>query len=108
MSDFSSFYDYLKKVYMPTLIIVFILSCIVVLFPEYDNFDFKKLESTKLNRVYEGEINSYSWVKRVENIDGLILGSSTLRYGISCETIKSEDYPQWINLSMDARDPVVF
>jgi hypothetical protein len=59
-------------------------------------------------RAYNLEIEDYAWMKKIDKIDGLVIGSSTLRYGLSCGLLESEAYKQWVNLSMDARDPVVF
>lgn len=56
---------------------------------------------------YHEEINSYSWLGKVPNIHGFILGSSSLRYGVSATDL-AKSGEVWVNLSMDARDPAVF
>ncbi|MDP1844478.1 MAG: hypothetical protein Q8K64_13755 [Sediminibacterium sp.] len=69
-------------------------------------FSKTKLSESDLSHAYATEINSYGWVTNVDKIAGFILGSSTLRYGISANRLSKND-SVWINFSMDARDPVV-
>jgi hypothetical protein len=60
----------------------------------------------KLTGAYAGEISSYSWATQCGPIEGLVLGSSSLRYGLSATGISDSSH-KWLNFSYDARDPVV-
>lgn len=60
----------------------------------------------KLTAAYAGEISSYSWSTNCGPIEGIILGSSSMRYGLSANGI-SDSGKQWLNFAYDARDPVV-
>jgi hypothetical protein len=46
-------------------------------------------------------------LNNLNSIDGIVLGSSTLRYGLSMDSINKNLHQTWVNLAMDARDPVV-
>lgn len=59
-----------------------------------------------LATAYSGETSSYDWVNKVGPAAGFLLGSSTMRYGVSSAALRSGD-SVWINFAMDARDPVV-
>lgn len=60
-----------------------------------------------LRNRYTSEIEKYSWLSKLSHIDGFILGSSSLHYGVSCKEL-SRDNETWVNLSNDARDPVMY
>ena len=60
-----------------------------------------------LSMAYAKEVNGYGWVTKVKNVKGFVFGSSSLRYGVSSNTLAGND-STWINFSMDARDPIVF
>ena len=68
---------------------------------------FKKysISDAQLKNAYANEVGAYSWVMHTGPTEGIILGSSTLRYGLSTTLLKHCD-SNWVNLSMDARDPV--
>ncbi len=65
-----------------------------------------KADERELQAAYSGELSSYAWASNCGPVHGIILGSSTLRYGLSSNGI-SDPGKQWINFSYDARDPVV-
>ena len=64
-----------------------------------------KLSNDVLARAYHDQINACSWVTRVDSIEGFILGSSGLKYGLSCNDLRTND-SVWVNFSQDARDPI--
>ena len=66
-----------------------------------------KIPGNMLQHVYTGDIDNTNWVDHFDSVYGVILGSSTLKYGVSCNEIKRNN-ETWVNLSMDARDPVMF
>ena len=102
MNHFKSFIQYLSRTYLPAFLVLFIL------FGSAFFLSNNKTAEEEYCRAYNLEIEDYAWMKKINKIDGLVLGSSTLRYGLSCGLLQSETYKQWVNLSMDARDPVVF
>jgi hypothetical protein len=102
MSDFKLFINYLLKIFLPGVSLIIIL----LYFSFFE--EIQTLSEKKLSQAYSCEIEEYAWINRIDSIDGVILGSSSLRYGLSCELLKSKDYKQWVNLSKDARDPIVF
>jgi hypothetical protein len=102
MGDFKLFIRYLFRVYiLPILLVITLLFIMLNLGPQ-------KITEKDLYNAYKNDIESYNWIAGIDSIDGVILGSSTLRYGLSCGLLKSQVYKQWVNLSMDARDPIVF
>lgn len=64
-----------------------------------------EIRHSELSTSYKGNVNSYAWVGKINNCKGFILGSSTLRYGLSSKELSNND-SIWINFSMDARDPI--
>jgi hypothetical protein len=102
MGQFKLFIQYLAKVYLPGFFLL------ILIFAAPFFLKFNNTSEKELHFAYYSEIEAYKWTKRINKIDGLILGSSTLRYGLSCDLLQSDQYRQWVNLSMDARDPVVF
>ena len=66
-----------------------------------------KLSDSMLRYSYKPDLEYAGWVDHYDSVYGVILGSSTLRYGLSCSEIKKNN-ETWVNLSMDARDPVEF
>lgn len=64
------------------------------------------LDENKLTNAYKNELDSYRWVNKVDSVQGFIMGSSSLRYGVSASMLQQEG-KQWINFAMDARDPIV-
>lgn len=67
------------------------------------------LSEKKLGKALADSAASYGWVSKVgNNNQALLLGSSTVKYGLSCEVLNklSGDSLAWINLAADARDPV--
>ncbi len=59
-----------------------------------------------LQNAYATSIDEYAWVSRTGPAQGFLLGSSTIRYGVSCSLLRSDD-SLWYNFAMDARDPIV-
>ena len=102
MNHFKSFIQYLSRIYLPGFLVLFLFFGSAFLLLN------SKTVEEEYRRAYSLEIEDYAWMKKINKIDGLVLGSSTLRYGLSCSLLESEVYKQWVNLSMDARDPVVF
>ena len=80
--------------------IIGILILIISLFNE------TKVSESAISAAYAREVNGYGWVTKLDKVTGFILGSSTLKYGISAKNLSLKD-SVWINFSMDARDPVV-
>jgi hypothetical protein len=102
MSDFNRFKNYLIRIVSPAFAIIVLVCGITIFFPRSE-----KVSEDKLIIAYKDQIQSYKWTAEVDSIDGIILGSSTLRYGLSSNLLKSKEYAQWVNFSMDARDPIV-
>jgi hypothetical protein len=102
MGDFKRFRKYLICNLIPSFAIIILFAGITIFFPSTI-----KLTEEKLFEAHEDQINNYAWTDKMDSIDGIILGSSTLRYGLSSTLLKSKEYPQWVNFSMDARDPIV-
>ncbi len=65
------------------------------------------ITETDLESAYAEELNSYSWIQKVDTVQGYIFGSSSLRYGVSSKLLDDSN-GHWLNLSKDARDPIVF
>lgn len=101
MTDFKHFKNYLIRIVSPAFAII-ILVCGITIFYPRTVITYKKLVDA-----HNDQIQSYQWTAEVDSIDGIILGSSTLRYGLSSNLLKSKEYAQWVNFSMDARDPIV-
>ena len=59
-----------------------------------------------LQNAYATSIAEYMWVSHTGPAKGFLLGSSTIRYGVSCSLLHSDD-SLWYNFAMDARDPIV-
>lgn len=102
MSDFKHFKKYLIRTILPSFAIIVLISVITIFYPGTIN-----LSEDKLVEEHKDQIQNYTWTSDLDSIDGIILGSSTLRYGLSSALLKSKEYAQWINFSMDARDPIV-
>lgn len=60
----------------------------------------------KLTGAYAGEISGYSWATQCGPVEGIVLGSSSLRYGLSAKGISDSGH-KWLNFAYDARDPIV-
>jgi len=63
----------------------------------------------KLEKVFRNSGNAYNWVSSVTHPrQVLLLGSSTVKYGLSCTLLNehSRDSLAFINLAADARDPL--
>ena len=62
----------------------------------------------KMENVYEGIGNDYKWIGNKLGPKSLLLGSSTVRYGIGAKQLTelSNDGITYLNLAMDARDPI--
>ncbi len=69
----------------------------------------KLFAESKLEKVFAGSASAYQWISDVQHSGKvLLLGSSTVKYGLSCLTLNklSHDSLAFINLGADARDPV--
>lgn len=102
MTDFKRFRKYLIRTLFPSFATIFIVTIITIFYPQTVN-----LTEEKLVEVHQDQIQNYKWTAAMDSIDGIILGSSTLLYGVSSTLLKSTEYSQWVNFSMDARDPIV-
>lgn len=63
----------------------------------------------KLGNVFINAGGNYKWLSKVNhNSKVLLMGSSSVRYGLSCSLLDSlsKDSLSFINLGMDARDPI--
>jgi hypothetical protein len=99
------------KLFLHKLFIFFSFPILFILLIEVSISLFKKdIESEKkLEKVFAQVGNNYNWIKKVKpNKKILLLGSSSVRYGLSCSKLNelSNDTLSFINLGMDARDPV--
>jgi hypothetical protein len=78
---------------------------VVICFSHDEIFSEKKLEQQ-----FSQEIADYEWVKTLK-ADSVILlaGSSSVRYSLSCSKLNelNQDRSDYINIAMDARDPIV-
>lgn len=101
MTDFKRFKNYLIRIVSPSFAIIILVCGITIFYPS------TVISYEKLVEAHNDQIQSYQWTAEVDSIDGIILGSSTLRYGLSSNLLKSKEYGQWVNFSMDARDPIV-
>lgn len=101
MTDFKRFKYYLIRIFSPAFAIIILVFGITIFYPRM------VISYEKLVEAHNDQIQSYQWTAEVDSIDGIILGSSTLRYGLSSNLLKSKEYAQWVNFSMDARDPIV-
>jgi hypothetical protein len=102
MSDFKRFKKYLIRTILPSCAMIVLVSVITIFYRGTIN-----LSEDKLVDAHKDQTQNYTWTAEIDSIDGIILGSSTLRYGLSSTLLKSKEYAQWINFSMDARDPIV-
>lgn len=69
----------------------------------------KLFTETRLEKIFESSRATYQWVNEVPHSNKvLLLGSSTVKYGLSCLVLNklAEDSLAFINLAADARDPV--
>lgn len=66
------------------------------------------LSENKMENNYGGIGNDYKWIGNVSGAKSLLLGSSSVRYGIGANqlTESSKDGITYLNLAMDARDPI--
>lgn len=62
----------------------------------------------KLDKVFAGSAAPYNWVHTIKKDKVLLLGSSSVKYGLSCEVLNKLDADSvaYINLAEEARDPV--
>ena len=62
----------------------------------------------KMDSIYINEGSNYKWINKIDNKKILLLGSSSVRYGLSCSLLNSlaNDTLSFVNLAMDARDPI--
>jgi len=64
---------------------------------------------TKLEKVFRYKAEAYQWVNNIHHPNKVfLLGSSSIRYGLSCRALNSAaaDSLAFINLAADARDPI--
>jgi hypothetical protein len=67
------------------------------------------LSEEKLSRKFANVSNDYKWIDKVKpGKKILLLGSSSVRYGLSCSQLNklANDSISFINLAMDARNPI--
>ncbi len=95
-----SFIKFVAKNYLlPTLLVLIIVG--LVSSKKY------MLSESQLEKSYEEDLNNFAWIHKIPQAEGYIFGSSSLRYGLSASAL-SDSNSQWLNLSKDARDPIVF
>jgi hypothetical protein len=92
--------SFILKNYLIPIIITFI-SVFIISSKKY------VINESRLEEAYTEDIYYYQWIKDVDSVQGFIFGSSSLRYGLSSNML-SDSNGRWLNLSKDARDPVVF
>lgn len=69
----------------------------------------KLLSEQKLEKVFLHSGDSYQWISAIHHpAKILLLGSSTVKYGLSCQKLNelSHDSLSFVNLAANARDPV--
>jgi len=91
----------LKRILPPVLGLFFFYASVYIFSNDYE------VSEDRLYRAYKHDLSSYNWLNNLNSIDGIVLGSSTLRYGLSMDSINKNLHQTWVNLAMDARDPVV-
>lgn len=86
---------------IPILFLLFIESYICL--SKQTIFSDKKMES-----IFANVVDNYQWVNDIEHNKVFLLGSSSVRYALSCSKLNelSKDSLAFINLAMDARDPI--
>lgn len=96
----------MKKLFLHITITYLAPISLVVLSCIFTTTRHPQLPSQALAAAYTPELEAYSWVAHTAATQGFVLGSSTMRYGVSC-AILSNGQDAYINFAMDARDPVV-
>ena len=94
---------FLKYFFSRYVIPFIVCACVLTYFGSQQH----PVHDVQIENDYRDEIDSYGWLSKLNKIHGFILGSSSLRYGLSATTLAKND-EVWVNLSMDARDPAVF
>jgi len=98
------------KFFLTKLFLFFLIPFPILMFLEcgiylsQNNF----FSENKMENIYDGIGNDYKWIGNVSGAKSLLLGSSTVRYGIGAKqlTESSNDGITYLNLAMDARDPI--
>lgn len=68
----------------------------------------KLFTEQRLDKVFAGSAAPYNWVQKIKKDKVLLLGSSSVKYGLSCDALNklAGDSLAFINLADEARDPV--
>lgn len=67
------------------------------------------LSESGLDKIFRGRAHSYAWVEKARHPKKvLLLGSSSVKYGLSCSSLQTmaRDSFLFLNLAADARDPI--
>lgn len=98
------------KYFLTKLFFFFLIPFIILLFLEFSIFLFRNniLNENNMENIYDGIGNDYKWIENISGTKSLLLGSSSVRYGIGARQLTelSNDDNTYLNFAMDARDPI--
>lgn len=63
------------------------------------------LSEESIEKTYNSEIANYAWTSRLDSLN-ILSGSSSVRYGLSCSILNNYKSGNFVNLAMDAGDPI--
>ncbi len=98
------------KYFLTKLLFFLLIPFVILLLLEFSIFLFRNdiLSEKNMENIYEGIGNDYKWIENISGTKSLLLGSSSVRYGIGAKQLTeiSKDGITYLNLAMDARDPI--
>jgi hypothetical protein len=89
---------------------IFLVIPIILFGPiEFAIYKFKKdiFSEKNLENIFCQEANTYNWIEKIKSDSLIILsGSSSVRYGLSCNKLNNLSPNNYVNIAMDAGDPI--